>query len=100
MPGSANDDIVNKYLLYLEDPSSIRDDDAIAAATADVDSAKSPVDKVIALSRLERLQNADPSELIEQFIGAARAFAADNGITAGAWTAMGVPSDVLASISN
>ena len=88
--------IVNQYLQYLEDESSIRDEKAIAAAEARVDDATTAADKLIALSELERLQEGDPSELIAEFVRVARQWGRENNVTVGAWKALNVPDDVLA----
>ena len=88
--------IVNKYLQYLEDESSIRDEKAIAAAEARVDDAPTAADKLIALSELERLRDGDPSELIAEFVSVARQWGRENNVTLGAWKALNVPDDVLA----
>ena len=88
--------IVNKYLEYLEDETSIRDEKAIAAAEAKVDDAATSADRLIALSELERLQDGDPSELIASFVSVARQWGRENNVTVGAWKALHVPDDVLA----
>jgi hypothetical protein len=89
---------INTYLRYLEDESSLRDDAAIDAARAEVERATSPIEKLIALSKVDRLEHVDPSELIEQFVVAATAFSSANNITRNAWRTMGVPVDVLERI--
>ena len=88
--------IVNKYLQYLEDESSIRDEKAIAAAEARVDDAPTAADRLIALSELERLREGDPSELIAEFVRVARQWGRENNVTLGAWKALNVPDEVLA----
>lgn len=89
-------DIVNRYLMYVEDDSTIRDEHAIEAAENKVHAATSSAEKLIALSELERLQEGDPSELIAEFVAVARQWGRDHQITLGAWKAMNVPDDVLA----
>lgn len=89
---------INTYLRYLEDESSLKDEAAIEAARAEVERASSPTDKLIALSKVDRLEHVDPSELIAQFVVAAKAFSAEHNITPNAWRAMGVPVEVLTRI--
>ena len=88
-------EIVNRYLLYLEDDSTIRDEHEIASAEDRVHNATSAADKLIALSELERLQEGDPSELIAEFVTVARQWGKEHNVTLGAWKAMKVPDDVL-----
>lgn len=88
--------IVDRYLEYVEDDSTIRDEQAIEAAENKVHAAPTAAEKLIALSELERLQEGDPSELIAEFVSVARQWGRDHQITLGAWKAMNVPDDVLA----
>jgi hypothetical protein len=86
---------VSKYLEFLADPSSARDERAIAAARSAVDAATSPIEKLKALSALERAEAVDGTHLVTGFIRHAKSWADANGITPSAFRQLGVPDDVL-----
>jgi len=89
------EEIIDSYLRYLEDPSSIVDEAKVAEAQQAVDAAESPTAKVIAISRVHRVRNADPAELIADFVSVAKSWGEANEVDPDAWKAMGVPTTVL-----
>jgi len=94
MPTSPEEDAINKYLRFLEDPASIIDAKAIKAAQKKVADA-SLAQKALAITERERVEAGDPTELIVEFVKAAKTW----GASPTAWKEMGVPADVVAQIS-
>lgn len=86
---------VRLYLLYLEDPSKLRDEAQIKKARQAVDTAKDPIDKLKALAALERATAIDEKPFREGFIQHARAWAEQQGIPASAFKDLKVSDDVL-----
>lgn len=87
---------VRLYLMYLSDPESLRDEGRIKALTAEVDKAKDPIDKLRALAELERARSVDGEQFRAAFVRHAKAWADEQGVTAGAFRELGVADDVLA----
>ena len=86
------EDAVRKYLMYLNDPGSLQDADAVAAATAAVAAATDPIDKLRALAALESAQDVDPQACREAFLLHAKTWADAEGISAKAFLELGVPA--------
>jgi hypothetical protein len=84
-----------RYLDFLADPASARDDAAVAAAREAVARSSSSLEKLKALSALERAEQVDGTHLVSGFIRHAKTWADANGVTASAFAQMGVPDDVL-----
>ena len=91
----ADEQIVRKYLAFLEDPSVLRDDEAIAEAQRSADAAGDVVDRLRALSKVERLQNPSADTLHDEFVRVVKAWADGDGITAGALMKLGVAPGTL-----
>jgi hypothetical protein len=91
------EDAVRRYLMYVADPTSVRDDAAIAAAERAVEDARDPLSKLKALSALERVRAGDEGDRLKMaFMLHARAWAETNDVSIGAFRSMGVSDDVLA----
>jgi hypothetical protein len=90
-----NEETIRRYLDYLEDPSILRDADAITAAEAAAAEATDKVDRLRRLSELERLKDPSADDLHAAFVRCAKAWADEQSVTAGAFMAMGVPPGVL-----
>jgi len=86
---------VRQYLLFLEDPTKLRDDAEIQRRTQDVLEAKDPIDKLKALAELERVAKIDEGPLREGFIKHARTWAEDLTVPLSAFRELRVPDDVL-----
>lgn len=95
MTVTAEEAAINRYLLFLEDPASIIDAKAIKAAEKKVADAPSPAQKVLAITELEKIQQGDPTDVIAEFVKAAKSW----GASASAWKAMNVPADIVAQIT-
>lgn len=86
---------VRSYLRWLEDPTSLRDADAIAAATEEAASADDPLDRLRALSKLQELETVDGDSFRDGFVAEAALWARENNVTPEAFITYGVPTDVL-----
>lgn len=89
------EDVVRQYLLYLEDPGSLRDEAEIQKKTQAVLDATDPIDKLRALAELERASNVDETPLREGFVKHAKTWADEQQIPLAAFTELRVPDDVL-----
>lgn len=87
---------VRRYLTYLSDPDSLRDEAAISRLEQQAADTKDPIDKLRLLADLERLRSVDETTYREAFVREAKAWADDEGIPAAAFRELGVPADVLA----
>ena len=98
MPTHDAEGAVRRYLLFLQDPASLRDDDAIAKAQAAADEATDPIDRLKAYAALDRAKAVDGSVLRLAFLAHAKEWADAEGIPAAAFREMGVPSaDLVAA---
>jgi hypothetical protein len=86
---------VRQYLLFLEDPTKLRDDAEIQKRTQAVLDAKDPIDKLKALAELERVAKIDEGPLREGFIKHAKGWAEDLTVPLSAFRELRVPDDVL-----
>lgn len=89
------EDAVRRYLLFLEDPASLVDEDAVRRAEAAVESAGDPLARLHALADLEHARQADSDAVTEDFVAAAKEYAEAQSIPLAAFRAAGVPDDVL-----
>lgn len=89
------EEAVRSYLLWLEDPTSVRDEEAIAATKQAAETASDPLDRLRALSRLQELETDDGDHLIAGFVAQAAAWASENGVTPEAFVTLGVPNEIL-----
>ncbi len=86
---------VRLYLLYLDDPSKLRDETEIQKKTQVVLDAVDPIDKLKAIADLKRVAQVDEAPLREGFIANAKEWAATNQIPVTAFRELDVPDDVL-----
>ena len=89
------EEAVRSYLKYLDDPSSVRDEEAIAAATQAAERADDPLERLKALSRLQELETVDGEAFLAGFVAQAAGWASENGVTSEAFVTYGVPAEVL-----
>ena len=82
---------VRLYLLYLENPESLRNEAEIKRLEEDVTRAKDPIDKARALAALHRARNVDGRTFRADFVRHAKAWADDNDIPAEVLGELGVP---------
>lgn len=95
MASPSPEDAVRRYLLWLEEPESIIDDDAVAKAEAAVADAADPLARLHALADLEHARAADAEGVTADFVAHAKAYAEAQSIPLAAWEALGVPTEVL-----
>ena len=86
---------VREYLLYLEDPAQLRDDKDLQRKTQAVLDAKDPIDKLRAISELERASTIDEAPIRDGFVTHAKAWASEASIPVTAFRELRVPDDVL-----
>jgi hypothetical protein len=86
---------VRQYLLFLDDPSKLRDEGEIQSKTQAVLDAKDPIDKLKALAELERVAKIDEGPLREGFVKFAKEWASRMGVPPAAFREMAVPDEVL-----
>ena len=89
------EEAVRLYLMYLEDPGSLRDPAEIQRKTVAVLEAKDPIEKLRALAEVERASAVDDDVLREGFVRHGKAWADQNGIPVSAFLELKVPDDVL-----
>lgn len=92
---SATEGAVRSYLLYLEDPTALRDDAEIAKRSEAVEKATDPIDKLKALAALEEASTINEAPLREGFVASAKDWAEAQGVPLSAFVQLKVPDDVL-----
>jgi hypothetical protein len=90
------EDAIRRYLNFLEDPAKLRDEAEVQRRTLAVLEATDPIEKLKALTALERAAAVDEAALRNAFVRHARAWAEENGIGMRAFAELKVPNDVLA----
>src|SRR4051812_13575375 len=86
---------IRRYLRWLDDPSSIVDTAAIEEAEAAARRTTDVLDKLKALSLVDRLRSGDDAAVKRAFLEHAKAWGDANEISPTAWIRLGVPPDVL-----
>lgn len=86
---------VRLYLLYLDDPTKLRDEAEIQRKTQAVLDAKDPIEKLKAIAELERVANVDEGPLREGFVKHAKVWAEEQLVPLRAFQEMKVPDEVL-----
>lgn len=86
---------IRRYLLYLEDPNKLRDENEIQKKTRAVLDASDPIEKLKALSELEQVAKVDEAPLRAGFVEHAQTWADAERIPVSAFRELRVPDDVL-----
>ncbi len=89
------DTAVRNYLLFLEDPAQLVDTAEIERLQAEIDAATDPLDRLRALSKLQRARQSDEGELRAAFCASAKRWAEVNEVTVASLQSVGVTDDVL-----
>jgi hypothetical protein len=89
------EEVVRRYLIFLEDPAMLRDTSAIEEQARMAREAEDPIAKLRALAEAERLSTVDGEALRSAFVERAHAWAEENRIPVGAFKELRVPIDVL-----
>jgi len=97
---TTNDDLdaegaVRRYLMYVEDPGSLRDPAEIQRKTVAVLEAKDPIDKLKALAEVERASALNEDSFRAGFVEYAKVWAEEHGVPVSAFRELRVPDDVL-----
>lgn len=88
---------VRRYMMFLLDPESLRDEAALAEADVAVAAATDPIDRLKAMAARERLKAVDGERYRHDFITHARAWAEAEGIPVKVFLDAGVPAADLAA---
>ncbi len=88
---SGDEGAVRRYLEFLEDPSSARDEALVAELEANVAAATDPIEKIHLASDLHRARQVDGDELRRAFVAVARRWAEEHGVVTEAFRTLGVP---------
>jgi hypothetical protein len=86
---------VRLYLQHLADPSASVDQTRVRELEAEVSRTVDPLDRLRAITALERARTVDGSALRAGFVRHARAWAEAEGIAPNAFLELGVPREVL-----
>ncbi len=92
---AAAETAVRNYLLWLRDPESLRDENAISDLRSKVDAATDPVEELRLRSELRRASEVDGTSYRNEFVAQARSWAEENGVSLEAFREMGVPNSDL-----
>lgn len=87
---------VQRYLDWLDDPSSIIDQQAIEKAENVYRNASNSLDRLHAAAAVERAKTADVDKVEADFVAYARAYADANGLPVEAFRTLKVSDDILA----
>lgn len=87
---------VRRYLHYLKDPSSLIDHRQVTALEAKLEEAADVVERLALREQLQQARTVDAAAVRDAFVTHAKAWADEQGITADAFRAEGVPDDALA----
>ncbi|MPZ71744.1 MAG: hypothetical protein GEU74_00705 [Nitriliruptorales bacterium] len=95
MPRTSAETAVRTYLTALRDPSSLRDEENVAALQSQLESASDHLERLRLRQQLLDLESPSIGRYEEDFITHAKAWADQEGITPSAFEAEGVPAGVL-----
>jgi hypothetical protein len=93
---SVSDEAVRRYLEFVADPESARDDALVARLEAQLADTTNVLVRVRLLSDIERAKQIDGAPLLDAFVQYARVWAETNQVTVNAFKSMGVSQVVLA----
>jgi hypothetical protein len=97
MPKSSAESAIRRYLNFLEDSSSLRDESEIRRLENAVDKTVDPIDRLKAMAALERAKQVDGTDAEQDFVSVAKEWADANGVSAEHFRSLGVAPAVLAS---
>lgn len=95
MPTSTAESAVRTYLQALKDPLSLRNDDEIADLEGRLESSGDQVQRVLLRQKLLDARAPSVDQYEAAFVKHAKAWADDQGVSASAFAAEGVPAHVL-----
>lgn len=86
---------VREYLMFLNNPAELRDEDRIQELQNRLDETSDPIERLDIRTQLSQAQGVDESHYRDAFVEVAKNYATDRGITADVFAAEGVPQEVL-----
>jgi len=89
------EEAVRRYLMFLEDPRQLVDKERVATLEDEVTKATDPIERLKALSELDRAKRADGEGVKLGFIVHAKTWADANEVPRPVFQQVGVPDDVL-----
>jgi hypothetical protein len=92
---SAAEGAVRSFLTFLTDPDSLVDAEAVEMHQNAVEAAKDPIEKLKALSALQRARAVDPALFRSDFVRYAKTWAEAESVPASAFQQLGVPDELL-----
>ena len=92
-----NEHAVRSYLVALQDPSKLVDETEIGRLEAAVAAAADPIDKLLAITALERHRTVDLDSYEQAFIRHAKKWATDHNVPPASFRQLGVKDRVLAA---
>lgn len=95
MVSSTAESAVRNYLVALNDPSALRDDDKIATIEQQLEQSDDRLERVRLRQELEDAQQPSVEHYETEFITHAKAWAEEHGVGAKAFSEEGVPDAVL-----
>lgn len=87
--------IIRTYLSALRDPSSLKDDEAVAGKQQELDATEDSISRLRLHQELRMLSAPSLDAVEDDFVVHGKAWAEEQGISAEAFAAEGVPSSVL-----
>ncbi|MEO1060557.1 MAG: hypothetical protein AAFZ07_03995 [Actinomycetota bacterium] len=87
---------VRLYLMYLDDPTNLRDEAEIKKRKAEVERSKDPIDKLKAVAALKAAETVDGDQYRQGFLKHARSWAGAEGVPVSAFQELGVSAADLA----
>lgn len=87
---------VRRYLQFVEDPSTARDEALLGRLRHQLASATDPIEKLKLIAQIEQAEQADGEAIRTAFVRHARAWADEHGVTVSAFRQLGVSDIALA----
>lgn len=95
MASTTAEQAVRNYLTALKNPSSLRDDNEVEDLEKRLESTDDQVERVMLRQRLLEARTPSAERYEDDFVTHAKQWAEEQGVTASAFTAEGVPATVL-----
>ena len=87
---------VRRYLQFVEDPSTARDEALLGRLRHQLASATDPIEKLKLIAQIEQAEQADGESIRTAFVRHARDWAEEHGVTVSAFRQLGVSDIALA----
>jgi hypothetical protein len=90
------EEAVRRYLQFVEDPSTARDEALLGRLRHQLSSATDPIEKLKVIAQIEQAEQADGESIRTAFVRHARVWAEEHGVTVSAFRQLGVSDIALA----